>query len=174
MTNPWVILGAVLALIAVGGGGFTYGDHVGTLGQKAVDQKQFDSINAQTAKNKEAANAIYQGAQAIIIQQAKDRALADNQREQERQSNVKAIDDLRAKYASNGLHFSTGQTSGLGNRCPSTVSSSANPASHTETVDVQLPDALAGNLRQLEYDADALNKDFKIMYDWAHDPNLCK
>ena len=174
MLSPWVILAIVLAFIGVGGGGYAYGDHHGALSQKVADQKQFDSINAQTATNKATANAIYQNAQAVIIQQAKDRALSDNQREQERQSNVKAINDLRTKYASNGLHFSTGQTSGLGNCSPSTVPISANPAGHTETTVCAVSNEVDASLKSIAYDADTLAADYTILYNWAHDPNLCK
>ena len=174
MFNPWVILGAVLALIAVGGGGFAYGDHFGTDTQKVEDQKQFDAINKQTADNKVRADAIYRNAQTIIIQQADDRALADNQREQERQSDVKANNDLYSRYAALSLRFRAAKTSGPGGSCANTNSQSANSASNDGATEIQLPDSIAANLRQLTFDDDAVKVDYAILYKWAHDPNLCK
>lgn len=174
MLNPWVILAIVCAIVGAGGGGFIEGKSYGTDRQKVADQVQFDAINKQTADNKTRADAIYRGAQAIIIQQAADRSIADNKREQERQNHAKTINDIRARYDGVGLHFTAGQTSGLGGGSISTNLQSADPTSHPAAADVQLPDAITRRIRSVGYDADALSIDYRILYAWAHDSNLCQ
>jgi len=173
MMNPWVILALVLAFFGVGGSSFMYGDHVGTLGQQVKDQKQFDQINAKTAENKKIADAIYRNAQAIIIQQAADRALSDNQREKERQTDAKTNTDLRAKYDATVLRFHTAQASGPRNCGTNTNSPGASTSGDTTTTEVQIPDEIARKLRSLVFDADSLSTDYALLYNWAHDPNLC-
>ena len=173
MMNPGVILALVLAFLGVGGSSFMYGDHVGTLGQQVKDQKQFDQINADIAKNKKIADAIYRNAQAIIIQQAADRALSDNQREKERQTDAKTNTDLRAKYDATILRFRAPQTSGLGNCGANTNSPGTGTASNSGTVEVQIPDEITRKLRSIVFDADSLSTDYTLLYNWAHDPNLC-
>lgn len=169
--NPLIYLVAALAIFAAGFGG---GHRVGTNAQKVADQAQFDQINAQTATNKAIAEAKYRNAQAVIIQMAADRAIASNQREKERQSNVATINDLRTRYASNGLRFSTAKTSGSGGGGSGAAVNSADPTGDTGPAEVQLPDRIGKRLRELAYSADALVVDYKTLYDWAHDPNLCK
>lgn len=173
MLNPWIILGIVLAMLSIGGVGFASGHHFGTNSQKVEDQIQFDAINKQIADRKATADAMYRNAQAVIIQQAADREQADNQREQERQANAKTINDLRGRYASVGLRFSTGQVAGLGRCGLGTDNQSTDPAGNNGSTEVQLPDPIARGLRELTYDADALKTDYAILYAWAHDPNLC-
>ena len=173
MMNPWVILALVLAFLGVGGSSFMYGDHVGTLGQQVKDQKQFDQINADIAKNKVIADAIYRNAQAIIIQQAADRALSDNQREKERQTDAKTNSDLRAKYDATILRFHTTKTPGPGNCGTNTNSPGTSTTGDSGTVEVQIPDEIARKLRSIVFDADSLSTDYTLLYNWAHDPNLC-
>lgn len=173
MLNPWVILAVVLAIVGAGGGGFASGHHFGTAAQKVADQSEFDRINKQIAERKAVADAMYRNAQAVIIQQAVDMAQADNQREKERQSNVKTINDLRSRYAAVGLRFSTGQASGLGGCRLGADGQSADPAGNYGTAEIQLPDQIERRLRDIAYDADALKVDYTILYNWAHDPNLC-
>lgn len=173
MLNPWIILAVVLAIVGAGGGGFASGHHFGTDAQKVEDQLEFDRINKQITERKAVADAIYRNAQAVIIQQAADMAQADNQREKERQSNVKTINDLRSRYSGVGLRFSTGQVAGLGRCGLSADGQSADPSSHDGTAEIQLPDAITRRLQDLAYDADALIVDYTILYAWAHDPNLC-
>ena len=173
MMNPWVILALVLAFLGVGGSSFMYGDHVGTLGQQVKDQKQFDQINADIAKNKVIADAIYRNAQAIIIQQASDRALSDNQREKERQTDAKTNSDLRAKYDATILRFRTTKTPGPGDCSGNSSGSSSSTPGDSGTVEVQIPDEIARKLRSIVFDADSLSTDYTLLYNWAHDPNLC-
>ena len=171
--NPGVILALVLAFLGVGGSSFMYGDHVGTLGQQVKDQKQFDQINADIAKNKSIADAIYRNAQAIIIQQAADRALSDNQREKERQTDAKTNSDLRAKYDATVLRFHTSQAAGPGDCSGNTTGSPSSTTSNAAPVEVQVPDEIARKLRSIAFDADSLSTDYTLLYNWAHDPNLC-
>ena len=173
MLNPWIILAVVLAIIGAGGGGFASGHHFGTASQKVADQVEFDRINKQIAERKATADAIYRNAQAVIIQQAADMAQSDNQREEERQSNVKAINDLRSRYAAVGLRFSTGQASRLGGCRLDADGQSADPAGNNGATEIQLPDEITRRLQDIAYDADALKVDYAILYAWAHDPNLC-
>ena len=173
MLNPWIILAVVLAIVGAGGTGFAGGHHFGTAAQKVADQAEFDRINKQIAERKATADAMYRNAQAVIIQQAADREESDHQREKERQSNVKTINDLRSRYAAVGLRFSTGQASGLGRCGIGTSSPGTDPSGHDGTAEIQLPDAITRRLRDIAYDADALIVDYTILYAWAHDPNLC-
>lgn len=173
MLNPYTIIAALVLAAALFFGGEHVGNTRGTNAQKVADHVQFDKINKQTAENKAIADAKYRGAQAIIIQLAADRALADNQREKERQSDVKTINDLHNRYASVGLRFSTGQTSGLGGSGIRADSTGASTAGNNGSTDVQLPDALSRDLRSLQFEADRLRIDYALLFKWAHDPNLC-
>ena len=173
MLNPWIILAVVLAIVGAGGGGFVSGHHFGTASQKVADQAEYDRINKQIAERKATADAMYRNAQAVIIQQAADREQADNQREKERQYNVKTINDLRSRYAAVGLRFATDQASGLGGCRLGADGKSADPTGHDGTAEIQLPDQIERRLRDIAYDADALSADYALLYAWAHDPNLC-
>ena len=173
MLNPWIILAVVLAVVGAGGGGFASGHHFGTAAQKVEDQLEFDRINKQITERKAVADAMYRNAQAVIIQLAADMAQADNQREKERQSNVKAINDLRSRYAAVGLRFSTGQASRLGGCRLDADGQSADPAGNNGATEIQLPDAITRRLQDLTYDADAMRVDYALLYAWAHDQNLC-
>lgn len=167
MINPWIIVGVLLALAAAFAGGEFDGQSRGVDKQKVEDQKQFDTINAGLAKQKSDANKLYQQAQADIIALQAERDSLKGTLEKEREDNRKATDDQRAKYSGLQLRFRAAQNSGNRGNGSGTKGSSANASSSQGTAEIQLPDKIAGDLRQLAFDADTLKDDYALCYGYV-------
>jgi len=160
---------SIVIAFAVGGGGYYAGHKNGSNAQKAEDQAQFDKINGERAAQKADANALLQKIEAGIIEQ--QRSWADQNLRLEKQSAElnKANDDLRAALSTHGLRFTIPALKGGADR---TCSPGANgpktsaPGTPSPTL-IQLPDSIAGNLRQLVFDADQLNVQYRKCYQYA-------
>lgn len=166
--NPYIIIGALIALAAAFFGGDHLGHGRGVNEQKVADQKQFDQINAERAKQKAEANALYQQAQADIIALQADRDALKTTLEKEREEARKTTDDLRTKYAGLSLRFRSVQSGGNRQDGAGAKGAGGNPASPAATTVLQLPDQVAGNLRQLAFDADKLRDDYALCYGYAN------
>lgn len=165
MLNTYAILAAVIFWLTslVGVGWWQYNS--GRNAQKAVDQAQFDKINADLSQQKTIAADTYKTAQAAIIQMMAERDKFKTQLEADYAKNLMAITDLRNKYAGVGLHFVAPQGSRCGTGSPSPVPTEANTSRITAPAVVQLPESIASNLRTLAFDADALSVEYKKCYD---------
>lgn len=166
--NPYLIIGALVALAAAFGGGDYLGHGRGIDEQKVADQKIFDQINAGLAKQKAEANALYQQAQADIIALQAERDDLKTTLEKEREEARKTTDDLRSKYAGLSLRFRSVQSGGNRPNGAGAQSAGGNPASPATASVLQLPDQVAGNLRQLAFDADKLRDDYALCYGYAN------
>ncbi len=165
MINPYAILAAVIFWLTSLSGVGWWQHNAGRDAQKAVDQAQFDKINADLSQQKTIAADTYKTAQATIIQVMAERDKFKTQLEADHAQNLKTITDLRNKYAGVGLHFIAPQGSRCGPGSPSPMPAEANTARIESASVVQLPDTLGRNLRALAFDADALSVEYKKCYD---------
>jgi hypothetical protein len=178
--NPWAII-VVLVLLASYFGGHHQGYKAGVNEQSVADQKLINAANSRTQgiidgynqqiaeqKATAASKAIDQRDQVIALQAERDKF--KNQLGEQHVKNQDATNRLHDVYAAYSLRFraepeSTGCGYGAG-PCESAEGSSARNA--TAAV-VQLPTALAADLRRLAKDADELNDDYKLCYGYAQE-----
>jgi hypothetical protein len=165
--NPWLILGVVLALAGVFAGGDHFGYGRGINEQKVADQAEFDRFNRERDEQKAEANDKYRKQQDANLALMAERDQLKTHLEKEREKNRKATDDLRARYAGLGLRFAVPQSAGLGRGGGCAQGAATDPASAAGATVVQLPDALAADLRSLQYAADQLADDYRQCYDYA-------
>lgn len=164
--NPYIILGFVLSLIVAGAAGFTSGHHFGVNGQKAADQVQFDKINQDIADRKAQANAIYRKNQDDNLALMVERDQLKTTLEKEHANHQAATTALRDKYSGLGLRF-TAEAPRLGNGGGCAQSAGTDPAGSDSAAIIQLPGAIAADLRRLAFDADQLADDYQKCYGYA-------
>ncbi len=145
---------------------FTAGHHVGGLTQKAADQAQFDRINGEIAAQKAEANAAYRKAQDANVALLTARDKFKNDLEKQHAQSQADTASIFSTYSGVGLRYA-GQSAGSGAAGGSTASASGNPSGVDPTADVQLPDAIARDLRQLALEADQLRDDYSLCYRYA-------
>lgn len=158
---------AILIAVACAGSAWE-GHSIGVNSQKAEDQKQFDTINANITKQKAQAAA-------DLLQSAKDNVLLANQRDQlaatlgaQHAQNVQLTNDNRSLLADAGRLRFAGQASGSGSGGQSAATGSAATAGNANPAACVLSDAASQSLKQIVFDADTLRDDYKLLYDWAH------
>lgn len=168
MNIYFIILIAWIASLAGFGLYENHAGHVsGVNEQKVVDQKEFDKINAERTQQKAEAAKLLQNAQAGIITLQQERDKLKTTLGEQDAKNRKDVLVLNANLASARLRFRTAQ--GAGDRTDSggSLPSTSNPASAQPAPIVQLPDALAEDLRRFALDADLLAADYKLCYGYA-------
>jgi hypothetical protein len=170
MLNPYLLLGGVLLWLASLVGVGTWQHTEGVAEQKVEDQREFDRINAAITKQKSEATAKYSAKQAEVIAVMAERDQFKNQVEKERNEHRIETDALRARYAGLGLRFRPAEGAGPGAGGGSAASPPGNPAGAVAPAVVQLPDAVARNLRQLVFDADRLRDEYAACYAYANGP----
>jgi len=114
------------------------------------------------------ANAAYRLVQDANVQAMKERDLAKTALLKEKQTNVETINALRARYANVGLRYSTGQATGLGNGSANALPGTGNAAGNVTSVERELPAAITAGLRAIAYDCDALNVEYRVLFEWAN------
>ena len=139
----------------------------GKTAQKVEDQAQIDKTNADIANQKAEANALYVAAVEAKDKAEKERAAIKLTLEKERQSNVQAINDLHAKYAGVSLRYSV-KDSGLGASGSCAMPGTGSAAGNVRTSEMELPAAITASLRAIAYDCDALNVEYRVLYEWAN------
>ena len=151
---------ALLALVVSLGfaaGGFWYGNKHGIDHQKVIDQQQFDKINAERADQKAQASALLEKIQAGIIATQQHEQELKRQLEQKDADYSIAIDGMRADFARRGLRFVAPAKGGADRTCRAGATPPATSASGVPAITlIELPIAIASDLRQLAYDADRL------------------
>lgn len=163
---PYRILGALLLVLALVSGGYTYGHHNGANGQKVVDQVQFDKINQGITDQKAQANTLYRNAQDANVALMAERDQLKTTLEKEHANHQAATAALRDKYAGLGLRFNA-EAPRLGNGGGSTQRAGTDPASASGPAVIQLPGEITENLRRLAFDADQLADDYRECYGYA-------
>lgn len=160
---------AVAAVI--GTGSYMAGHKNGVNEQKAQDQAQFDTINAERSKQKTEAAAILDKLQAGIIAQQQDDAKLRKTIDDQALLLDRQNDDLAAALASRSLRFvAPAAAKGRADRScrAGPASPAASAASAPAATVVQLPEALTRDLRRLVADADRLNVEYGKCYQWVN------
>lgn len=165
--NPYIIIGAMLAIAGAFFSGDYFGHGRGIDEQKVSDQREFDRINAGLAKQKAEANALYRQAQADIISLQGERDKLKTELEAKREIDRKATEARRTEFAGVGLRFKPAQ--GAGDRRDGAVppSPGANPASADAAPAIELPATVTSDLRSFAFDADNLADEYRKCYGYA-------
>lgn len=165
--NPYLIIGAMLAIAA----SFFCGDYVGhgrgIDEQKVSDQREFDRISAEIMKQKAEASALYRQAQADIIALQVERDRLKNELEAKREIDRKATDDRRTEFAGRGLRFNPIEDPRAREDGGGPQGAGSNPASPVTPTALELPASLTASLRLLAFDADKLADDYRECYGYA-------
>lgn len=164
MPSLTTVVFALLLWIASAVGIGAWQHHQGELAQKADDQAQFDKINADIAKQKAEATEILARNTADNLKLMTERDQLKTDLEKAHAQHTADTNALRDRYAGVGLRFKSTQTAGCGDGGANQVPAAASAAGPAAPADVQLPDAIAGRLRQLTFDADTLADNYKTCY----------
>lgn len=167
--NPYAILVAVILwlLSAAGVGYWQHGE--GRAAQKVADQVQFDRINDDITKQKAQADATYRAAQDANVKLMVERDQLKTKLEKMYATDQLATDAVRDKYAFVGLRFATSKSAGSGGGSGSATSTGPDASSPATSAVVELPRALASDLRQLALDADKLRDDYALCYRYLNE-----
>jgi hypothetical protein len=153
--NPWAIVGALVAAILIGAGGFHFGDVYGTNAEKVKNQsaeivRKDTTINTLTKADKDnKALAEKQAADAKRESQKHENELADVR--------ARAIADAGKRVPIDRAKFCSGDAPGT----PKTGTPGGD--GQTDAGAAFLPDALTGDLRRLAADADEVAADLRTL-----------
>jgi len=140
--------------------------HDGALAQASKDQERFNQISADVLKQQKEANDIISRAAADQAALAQERDQFKTQLEAEHAQNQAISNALRDQYAHLQLRFQSAE-----NRCgpsgASAVSTTSSTSLPTAPAECVIPDAIAGNLRQLTADADTLADNYRTCYQFV-------
>lgn len=162
--NPLAVL---VLMIVIAAGGFAAGHHVGENDQKVTDQSQYDGINKQLADQKKTATDLLKTRNAENLALMVERDQLKTDLEKTREDNRKTTDDLRRKYAGVGLRFQPVEAAGGGCGGGRAENAGVDPAGADVSTTVELPAALASDLRRLAFDADTLADSYRECWGYA-------
>jgi hypothetical protein len=111
---------------------------------------------------------MYQAKQAEVITALAERDQFKNQVEKERNEHRVETDTLRARYAGLGLRFRPREGAGSGAGSGSAGGPQGDATGAAAPADVQLPDQVAGDLRQLAFEADRLKDEYGACYRYVN------
>lgn len=169
MINLWAAVAAAAIIGVTNFASFSAGKESGVKSQQAVDQVKYDDYAKDIAEQKLEADSLYREAQANVIAAMSELDKFKTTLENERAKSNADIELMRRNYASLGLRFTTtAKAAGCGSRSTGTNSTEGAAPGAAETVSIQLPAALAANLRQLALDADTLNSEYGICYKYIN------
>lgn len=166
--NPWAIVVALILAVSLWFGGYFSGKSAGINIQKVADQAQLDDINQKLADQKAEANKKYREQQSTIIALQHEREIFKTKLEKEHVKNQDTTNRLRDAYAAYGLRFRAAEDSGCGAGAGCAEGTGTGGSGDAGAKVVQLPEAIARNLRQLAFDADQLNDDYRLCYGYAN------
>jgi hypothetical protein len=171
MSSLVSLLVGIIMLVAATVAGEHFGHTRGVNEQKVEDQVVFDNYHNAVEEQKSQASALLVKVQATIIAEQEAGAAFKNQLEIDRAKNRDDVDALRRKYADSKLRFiapATGQTSGCGGGSGGSAGTEGKASGPDAPTVVQLPDSIAGNLRQLTLDADKLSGEYATCYRYVN------
>jgi hypothetical protein len=177
--NPWFLFAALLAAAGSWFGGHHQGYKAGVDAQAVADQKTLAAANERTQGIIDGYNVQIQEQQAVASQKARkqrDEVIAlQHEREVLKQKlgeqhvkNQDVTNRLRDAYAAYGLRFRAEQGAVGGCSAGSGEGAGAGSTGNAAAAFVQLPEAIARDLRQLVYDADQLNDDYGLCYGYVY------
>ena len=173
--NPTLIIIALVSAGVIAFGADQFGYNRGITEQKVADQKVIDEVNVQLEANKAEAARILLDRNTEILALVAARDQAKNVLEAEREKTRQSDAADRAKYNALSLRFKSVKNSASRDCGTSTGGAGIDPAAAESTEVVQLPDQVAGDLRQLAFDAQELNGDYAKCYAFAQQiGNLCQ
>lgn len=165
MINQYIIAAAIWIASLIGVGFWQHS--AGVDSQKVADQAQFDQINADIAQQKSEANDKYRKAYDNNMLVMIERDEFKTKLLKERQANAENINAIRNSYSNVSLRYAV-KDSGLGQSCGNSLPAKTDAASNASSVERELPAAITASLRSIAYDCDALNADYRLLYDWAN------
>jgi len=165
---PSSAMALLLTVVVSASAGAYLGFDYGTSKQKAADQHEIDKVNKVIAENKVKANAAYRAEASKVIALQSQLAAFKYKLEKSHVQNQETTNRLRDAYSAYGLRFRVEDDarrwgSGSG---PSTTEGST-PGDEGAKI-VQLPEEITRNLRQLSFEADQLNDDYKLCYGYVN------
>lgn len=165
--NPILIL--VIGLVWLGSliGVGKWQHTAGVTAQKVADQVQFDGINQKLADQKAAAAETLKRVNADNLLLMVERDRLKTTLEKNDAINKAATAALRDKYFGVGLRFQSPAVAGRWPGGGGAQGSASGAAGADGAAFVQLPDAIAANLRRLTLDADALADEYRKCYGYA-------
>jgi hypothetical protein len=165
--NPFLII--VIGLVWLGSlagvGKWQY--IAGVTAQKVADQVQFDVINQKLADQKTEAAAVLKRSNADNLALLVERDRLKTTLEKEYATNQATTAAARDRYAGLGLRFQPAQVAECGSGGGSAQGASADSAGAGASASVQLPDEIAGDLRQIAFDADTLADNYRKCFGYA-------
>jgi hypothetical protein len=127
-----------------------------------------DGYNVQIGLQKAEANTKYRTAQSDIIALQADRDKFKTKLGEQHVKNQDVTNRLRDVYYAYGLRFQAAESARSGD-CSGCSQGARTDGACNEAVEiVQLPEAIARDLRQLAYEADQLNDDYQLCYAYTH------
>jgi hypothetical protein len=165
--NPIVIL--IIGLVWLGSliGVGKWQHTAGVTAQKVADQKEFDKINEKLADQKTEAAGILKTKNAENLALMVERDQLKTTLEKNDAINKAATAALRDKYFGVGLRFQPAQAAGRWLGGGSAQGAGLDSSGAAAAAFVQLPDKIAGDLRQLVFDADTLADAYRKCYGYA-------
>lgn len=144
------------------------GYDLGQDSQKAKDQVIFDQVNQERADQKEQASKMLASLNQQIIEAQAETAKFKNQLEKQRAQSNETVNNLRAQYASASLYIPASQSAGDRGGSGSTSGSQGDTTGANGATNIQLPDSIAADLRQLVYEADKLAVEYETCYNYIN------
>lgn len=167
---PYRLLGALLAVLALGAAVLGYGHKQYLKGERVATARAQATVDKQKAE-----------ATALLAQLTQERSTAatalanlTNQLEQTREKRQTAnTADVNRRLIGPGLRYNAPQsTAGCGRGSTSPEGPAPGATSDPATAVVQLPDALSRDLWQYAGDAQSLAIDYGVLYEYTHNPKL--
>lgn len=168
LPNPWLLLGIVAIWLAslVGVGYWQHG--AGAAAKALDDQHQFDKINHDLTEQKTTAAGLLADAHAANALLQADRDSLKTQLEKDHVQAQAVTNDLRSQLAGVKLQFRAVAGTGCGQGGGGASGGGSDTAGDAGTAVVQIPEKIAGDLRQLAFDDDTVKDDYRTLYRWAH------
>ena len=168
-TSPLMSLGLAAVAVSVLVGSALYGASV--LDQRGYERaKKEDAALLQTQKL-EATQLLAQETEKLAKAQSDLSKLITTMEKNRETLQAKNRIDLRSNTAGPRLQYNV-QTIGCGPGSGSTQSAALGAASDPGTTVLQLPEPLNSNLWQFAADAQSLAIDYRVLWDYVHEPRL--
>lgn len=162
--NPWVILGAMLALLVLVGVVYTQGHSDGVDDQKLADQAEFNRINAELTEQKAKANTLWREKATANAERATEVGKLTHQLGVQHEENRQLTDRNRLALDALRLRWKSTESPGRGDSGRGAEANPGGTASSTEAAICEFPEALDRSLKEILADADRLRDNYEYQY----------